>query len=377
MQIYIVRAGDSLYAIARRFGTTVEELVRLNQIADPSRLVIGQSLVIPGASVDVREQIEVNAYVYPYVRQAVLNESLPYFTTLCPFSYQATAEGELRPIDDRRLIVAAYSANTAPFLTVTNLGETGGFSSDIAHALLTDEGVQARLLDNIVALINEKSYYGLNINFEYIYPFDRDSYSQFVARAAQRLHPLGCPVSTAIAPKESANQQGLLYTAHDYEAHGRYADRVILMTYEWGYTYSAPQAVSPVNRIRRVLDYAVTVMPAGKIMMGFSNYAYDWTLPWKQGTSARVLSNAGALELAASRWAEIKYDTTAEAAWFNYTDTAGQKHVVWFEDARSVRARLKLVGEYGLAGISIWTADRIWRPIYALLESMYSVEKII
>ena len=148
-------------------------------------------------------------------------------------------------------------------------------------------------------------------------------------------------------------------------------------SYEWGYTYSAPQAVSPVNRIRRVLDYAVTVMPAGKILMGFSNYAYDWTLPWKQGTAARVLSNAGALELAVSRWAEIKYDATAEAAWFNYTDATGQRHVVWFEDARSIRARLKLIGEYGLAGLSIWTADRLWRPIYALLESMYSVEKII
>jgi spore germination protein len=50
-------------------------------------------------------------------------------------------------------------------------------------------------------------------------------------------------------------------------------------SYEWGYTYGAPQAVSPVDRIRRVLDYAVTAMPAGKILMGFSNYAYDWTLP--------------------------------------------------------------------------------------------------
>ena len=160
----------------------------------------------------------------------MFNESLPYFTTLCPFSYQATAEGELRPIEDRRLIEAAYAAQTAPILTITNIGEKGGFSSDIAHALLTDDGVQARLLDNVVSLINEKSYYGLNINFEYIYPFDRDSYSQFVARAARRLHPLGCPVSTAIAPKESADQQGLLYTAHDYEAHGGYADRVILMT---------------------------------------------------------------------------------------------------------------------------------------------------
>ena len=377
MQIYLVKAGDSLYAIARRFGTTVDELVRLNQIADPSRLVIGQSLLIPGGSADVREQIEVNAYDYPYVRQAVLEQTVPYFTTLCPFSHSATMEGALKPIEDERLIRAAYAGSAAPLLTVTNLGETGGFSSELGHVLLTDEGVQARLLDNIAALIREKDYYGLNINFEYLYPFDRDSYSQFVARCAERLHPLGCPVSTAIAPKESANQQGLLYTAHDYEAHGRYADRVVLMTYEWGYTYGAPQAVSPVNRIRRVLDYAVTVMPAGKILMGFSNYAYDWTLPWKQGTAARVLSNAGAQELAASRWAEIRYDETAQAAWFNYTDTSGRSHVVWFEDARSVRARLRLVEEYGLAGISIWTADRVWQPLYALLESMYSVEKII
>ena len=131
------------------------------------------------------------------------------------------------------------------------------------------------------------------------------------------------------------------------------------------------------NRIRRVLEYALTEMPAGKILMGFSNYAYDWTLPWKQGTAARVLSNAGAQELAASRWAEIQYDQTAGAAWFNYTDTAGRRHVVWFEDARSIRARLALVEEYGLAGISIWTADRLWRPIYALLEERFGVEKII
>ena len=377
MQIYIVRAGDSLYAIARRFGTTVEELTRLNQIADPSRLVIGQSLLVPGPAEDVREQIEVNAYVYPTVQQSVLTETMPYFTTLCPFSHSVTAEGELRPIADERLIQAAYAGQTAPLLTITNLGETGGFSSDLAHTVLTDEGVQARLLDNVVSQIREKDYYGLNINFEYIYPFDRDSYSQFVNRVSQRLHPLGCPVSTAIAPKESADQQGLLYTAHDYEAHGKYADRVILMTYEWGYTYGAPQAVSPVDRIRRVLDYAVTAMPAGKILMGFSNYAYDWTLPWKQGTAARVLSNAGAQELAASRWAEIRYDSTAEAPYFHYTDTSNRRHVVWFEDARSIRARLRLVGEYGLGGISLWTADRLWRPIYALLESMYSVEKII
>ena len=147
--------------------------------------------------------------------------------------------------------------------------------------------------------------------------------------------------------------------------------------YEWGYLYGAPQAISPVDRIRRVLDYAVGAIPAGKIMMGLSNYAYDWTLPWRQGTAARLLSNAGAQELAISRGAEIRFDKKAEAPWFNYVDAEGLTHVVWFEDARSVRARLRLVEEYGLAGVSIWTADRLWQPIPALIESLYSVEKIL
>ena len=377
MQIYEVRAGDTLYALARRNGTTVETLTRLNQLSDPARLVIGQSLLIPDGREGPRGEIEVNAYAYPNITQETLTETLPYLTTLCPFSYSATLEGTLRPIGDERLIEAAYGAGTAPLLTVTNLSEDAGFSSAIGHAVLTDETVQERVLESIVDLIRAKDYYGLNINFEYLYPFDRDAYSTFVRRAADRLHPLGCPVSTAIAPKESAGQSGLLYTAHDYEAHGRFADQVILMTYEWGHLYGAPQAVSPVNRIRRVLDYAVTVIPRDKILMGFSNYAYDWTLPWRQGDTARLLSNAAALDLAVSRGAPIRYDPTAQAPWFNYVDAAGKTHVVWFEDARSVRARLRLVAEYGLAGISIWTVDQFNRPMLTVLESLYSVEKML
>jgi murein DD-endopeptidase MepM/ murein hydrolase activator NlpD len=46
--IYIVEAGDTLTAIAFKFGTTVEELAQLNSISNPSSIVPGQQLVIPG-----------------------------------------------------------------------------------------------------------------------------------------------------------------------------------------------------------------------------------------------------------------------------------------------------------------------------------------
>ena len=48
MQIVDVKAGDTLWALARRYGTTVEALAFDNQLADPARLTPGQVLVVPG-----------------------------------------------------------------------------------------------------------------------------------------------------------------------------------------------------------------------------------------------------------------------------------------------------------------------------------------
>lgn len=44
---YTVQGGDTLSAIATRFGTTVAELVELNQLANPDVLEIGQVLQLP------------------------------------------------------------------------------------------------------------------------------------------------------------------------------------------------------------------------------------------------------------------------------------------------------------------------------------------
>lgn len=376
MRIYVVRRGDSLYSIARMYGTTVNAIQNANSLTDPSRLSVGQALVIPG-SANPMLQMEVNGYAYPNISASVLNEALPYLTFLSPFSWQITPTGALTPIDDRRMISAAYAAGTAPLLTVTNIGEKGGFSSDIAHRLFTDQAVQDAFFANMLSVLRERRYYGVNLNIEYVYPFDRESYNGFLRRISEELHSRGYYLISNVAPKISDTQSGILYEAHDYAAHGRYCDRVVVMTYEWGYTYSAPQAISPVNRMRQVLDYAVTRIPSGKILMGFSNYGYNWRLPHRQGQAATVISNTAAQNLAAANYAEIRFDQRAQAPYFNYSDPSGVRHEVWFEDARSVRARLGLVSEYNLAGISYWTINFSNRAGFNVLESMYTVEKIV
>ncbi|MCD8088128.1 MAG: glycosyl hydrolase family 18 protein, partial [Oscillospiraceae bacterium] len=219
--------------------------------------------------------------------------------------------------------------------------------------------------------------FNLHLQFSYIYQFDRDSYNQFIARLTERMHALGYIVATALAPKISDSQQGLLYTAHDYAFHGQTVDYVVLMTYEWGYTYGPAMAVAPIDKVRQVLDYAVSVMPAGKILLGVPNYGYDWTLPFVQGSAAKPLTNLQAVTLAEQMGAAIQFDETARSPFFLYTDEGGVRHEVWFEDARSLQAKYALVSEYGLAGISFWNLNNLFRANFLVLESMYSVEKVI
>ena len=71
----------------------------------------------------------------------------------------------------------------------------------------------------------------------------------------------GFVVSTALAPKTSDRQGGPWHGAHDYAVHGKLADFVILMTYEWGWTGGPPMAVAPIPQVRDVLDYAVRKIP--------------------------------------------------------------------------------------------------------------------
>lgn len=148
------------------------------------------------------------------------------------------------------------------------------------------------------------------------------------------------------------------------------------MTYEWGYALSAPMAVAPINKVEQVVRFAVSQVPPDKLFMGIPNYGYDWTLPYVQGQSrARSLGSVQAVEQAIQVGAPIRYDATAQSPHYNYWRDRAE-HEVWFEDARSVRAKLALAGEYQLAGVSIWNIMRYFPQLWLVLNSLYDIEKL-
>ncbi len=373
---HVVQSGESLYTIARDYGVTEQAILDANpEIADPDVLWAGQIITIPLSSGKQRT-IDVNGYVFPDIRDETLSKTLPHLTFISIFSYQVRPDGSLASIPDERIIEAARAQNTAPLMVITNIRQGGSFDSELAHTILNDEAVQDRILENVLAIL-PKGYAGLDIDFEYVYSWDRERYNRFVRKAVDTLRPKGYSVSVALAPKISGDQPGLLYEAHDYPFHGATVDHIILMTYEWGYTRGPAQAVAPLDKVKQVLDYAVSVVPSQKILMGIPNYGYDWTLPFVPGSTARSMPNTEAVRLAERVGAVIEFDKQAQAPFFNYHDKEGRKHVVWFEDARSIAAKLALVEVYNLGGVSYWTANRFFPQNWLVLEAMYDVRKAL
>lgn len=321
--------------------------------------------------------IIVNGYAYPTIDSGTLAAWLPDLTFLSTFSYGITPEGGLINLDDEEMISAAAESGVESLMVLTPMDNEGMFSTDLAKEVLENPDAQDALIENILVNIQNKGMFGVDFDFEYIYEENRDQYVELVRKARERLNEAGYLVTVALAPKTSADQQGLLYQGHDYAGMGQAANFVLLMTYEWGYTYGPPMAVAPINQVRKVLDYGVSAIDPDKILMGIPNYGYDWTLPFVQGESrAEKISNDEAVARAQRYGAEIQFDDLAQSPYYYYTDEGGREHVVWFENEQSMRAKLSLVDEYGLAGVSYWNIMDFFPTGSQVLREMYQVAKV-
>lgn len=147
------------------------------------------------------------------------------------------------------------------------------------------------------------------------------------------------------------------------------------MTYEWGYAYSEPMAVAPINNVEKVLNYATTEIPSTKILMGIPNYGYNWETPVIKGTRATSVNNIEAINIARNNNVNINYDIKSQTPYFNYTKD-NQKHQVWFEDARSIQAKLLLANKYHLAGVSYWTIDKLFPQNWLIISHLFNIKKL-
>lgn len=423
MKIHVVTSGDTLYSIAVQYGTTIDRLIADNQMPNPNQLAIGQTILIripqieytvksgdtlsriasqnnlsirqlwrnnpglqgksnltPGQSLVLSyddspsKEICSMGYAYPNISSDLYQSVLPYLTAVAPFTHSVDEGGNLSDLEDEKLVQSALNMGTAPLLHISTLIQETGFSGSLARSVLTGQTAKENLISQIISTATQKGYRGVDLDFEGVFGENAADFAQFVTELKSALTPYRLPVIVALAPKTAADQKGVTYEGHNYALLGAAADFLLLMTYEWGYTYSAPRAVSPITGVRQVVDFAVSQIPPKKLLLGLPNYGYDWTLPHVQGNRARSISCQEAVDLAAQNRVSIRYDEGSQTPWFRYSDQYGTQHEVWFEDCRSIQQKLNLVREFNLGGVSYWNLDRAFPQTYPLLNGTFLIQ---
>ncbi len=345
---YIVKGGDTFKKIEEDFDISTQEIKRQNDI---TTLTKGQRITIRYPN-PKKYPCYINGYCYQGLSDNTLSKYDSFLSTLSPFSYKVKEDGTL---DSFTYSKAIKNSKLDKVMVIANIKEKGGFSAEISHQILSDKIKKSKLIKFCFEEIKKEKYKMLNIDFEYVNPEDKQLFIDFIIDMKAKLNEINIPLSVCLAPKTSSFQKGLLYEAHDYQKIGKIADYVILMTYEWGYTYGEPMAVSPLPKVKDVIRYAKTVIPKEKIVMGIPNYGYDWKLPYKKGTAANSLSINEANDLAIKEKVEIKHSSAYLTPYFNYKDENNIEHIVHFDDACSYKEKIELAIKEEIGGISIWT----------------------
>lgn len=411
--IYEVRAGDSLYSIAMRYRTSPGRLRDINGLTRDA-VTIGQSLLIPSRRYivqpgDTPERITArtgvpwaefglsytpapgevitipwrapwSAYVRGYlplinpgVTAANIGDWDEVLSDVCMFAHIYRADGTISPVEDREARDFARSVGAAPFACVANIGTGGVFDPDVVDALLRDPDVRAAAIRQTTTLITSGGYAGLDVDLERVAPEDRANYPEFLRQLGAQLT---VPLSIAVSP-QTADRRYEYAAGLDYALLGPVVDIMYLMAYDFHWVGGPPGAIAPMPNILEVLDYAAQAgVPGRKLVLGMPTTAYDWPLSGPEPRRGTAYSAQRAVEIAVDNYAEIQYDAQAQAPWFRYTDASGVQREVWFEDARSLLAKVMMSRDRGLRGVGFWELSSAHPQAVTLVNNWIAPERL-
>jgi spore germination protein len=367
LHVYVIQPGDTLWKLACRFGTTPEKLQRLNQLANPDRLVFGQAILLPDLTSipqyyppAIKKNIQTLAYLHLndlVTLESALAKISPYITYGALFEFPAKSDGSVGVSENTAKAVALLKKfQVIPFITVTNIDPKTGFDRDLARTILSSVPIRRKLIGNVLNTLVRYDLAGVNFDFESMYPEDRTLYTDFIAELTVSLNSCSY-LSSVAAPAKSADLPDSPWSgAFDYAVLGAVTNFMFLMTYDWGVPSGPPMAVAPIDKVRKVIEYAVSLIPRQKIIQGIPLYGYNWPLPDTPKNTATSVDLIAVYDLAYDNNATIIHDPKSQSPWFQYTDASSARHEVWFEDVRSVLAKYELACRYELMGVGFWSS---------------------
>ncbi|HEU4963281.1 MAG TPA: glycosyl hydrolase family 18 protein [Bacilli bacterium] len=360
----VVQQGETIDNLAERYDITVDELTRLNEgVRDVD---VGDVLkVIERKPTFDKPRVRTH-YVQGFYTgpmgvnmpgsQSAFERHANLLTSLAPywFDLDLRTPGKIKaratPTAIRSLVGDAHRRGVKILASIHNTDKppSGVSRTEVLHSVLRAH--RMAFINNIIGLVDEYGFDGVNLDFERLRDGDKALYTAFVCELAQRLDAKGKTLNIDVLADVRKEPYSLDF---DFPGLAKCADHLAMMTYDQykaSEPYPGPVAALPwvEDTLKQALNEGV---PPEKILLGIPVYGYDWTVG--QG-NARALSYDAVNRVRRQFNGVTKFHPTFKVPHMTYTDSQGRQHEVWYEDARSLALKLDLVRKYNLAGVIIW-----------------------
>lgn len=266
---------------------------------------------------------------------------------LSPFWYQLSANG--RKIEahgaagDTDVLELARANGIEVVPTIAN-----GWDRARGRRLLATPGRRYLHARDLVQLVVDNGYDGLDVDYENLDPRDRARFTAFLRVLATRMH--AADKRLTIAVPAYTNWFAEWRSAYDLKAIGGIVDEVRVMAYDQHWSCGKAGPVGAADWVERVADHAVTRVDPSKLVLGIPLYSYDWPLRRKGCARSHTWTELQRLRRPAQRRG---WSATARTPWLAY-GRGKARRIVWFENALSTRVKARIADEHGMRGVAFW-----------------------
>jgi LysM repeat protein/D-Tyr-tRNAtyr deacylase len=365
---HTVAAGETLLSIAKRYNTTVDALKILNNLSSDV-IYPNQFLRLPVSASEVMNL----GYMYfgnskDYL--SMVNQTASSINTVSPSYFDINPDGTLKLTSslDANFIAASHQQGIriVPFLS-------NHWNRDIGRAILANKELAARQISDAVARYNLD---GVNVDIENVTELDRSNYTEFV-RLLRQMIPSTKEVSVSVAANPNGWTVGW-HGSYDYTNLAKYADYLMIMSYDESYPGGTPGPVASIPWIEKSIQYALSQnVSANKIVMGVAHYGRYWIEGMSYGGFG--ISNWQVEDLIKTYNGTVIFDEKSQSPKAIITIKEGDPktivtgtvlapgtYTIWYENEESILQKLSLVSKYNLRGVGNWSIGQEMEDIWGI-----------
>jgi len=349
--------------------------------------------------------LEISGWI-PYWRKATGTvetlDHLGTFKEINPFGYTMKIDGTIfdaMKIDEEPWPTLIKEAKAKKIRVIPTIMWSNAAAM---HKILSNTKKRIALEDAITALVKEKKFDGIDIDFEGKYAETKNYFSTFLKGLYQRMGKkwVMCTIEarTPLDSRYETIPKNIQY-ANDFVAINKYCDRIRIMAYDQGsidlkLNKAAPGLYVPVADIKwveKVVRLAMQTISKNKIVIGVPTYGYEYEykalkeegyrydllwafnpryalelaqqlsitperniageLSFTYSTSSQNIPSSGAIIT------DISLSNNDLIASSSPASSGSSQRILWWSDAAAIKDKITLARKLGVRGIAVFKID--------------------